>query len=298
MEEIVETFIKHLSAERSLSENSIDAYKRDVKQYLSYIEEKKLQFQDIEYRAIRSYLGYLQKNSYSKRSVARKLSALRCFYRFHQKDTGKKNPFEIVSAPKIDKKLPKFLLESAVEDLLAAPDISSPKGLRDRAMLEVLYATGIRVGELINLNIDSIDYLNAEVRVFGKGKKERIVPIHKQAVSAVQAYLKNGRTIFTKKRSSRNGATAALFINQRGGRLTTHGVRYLVATYIEAVGLSKGISPHAIRHSFATHLLEAGADLRHVQELLGHVDLSTTQVYTHLSRARLRDVYMRSHPRA
>lgn len=298
MEEIVEKFIKHLSAERNLSENSIDAYMRDVKQYLSYIEDKKLQFQDIDYRAVRSYLGYLQKRNFSRRSIARKLSALKCFYRFHQKDSGAKNPFEIASAPKIEKKLPKFLLESAVEDLLVAPDISSPKGLRDKAMLEVLYATGIRVGELINMSLDSIDYLNYEIRVFGKGRKERIVPIHKEAVSALQAYLKNGRKMLIKKRSANKGATTALFLNQRGERLTTHGVRYIVSQYIETVGLSKGITPHAIRHSFATHLLEAGADLRHVQELLGHVDLSSTQVYTHLSRARLRDIYMRSHPRA
>lgn len=297
MDEAKDRFLKHLYAERNLSKNSIEAYKHDVKQFLAYIKGCEKSLDEADHKTIRNYLGHLQSKDYSRKSIARKLSAIRAFYNFNRRESGnKKNPAKIISAPKIEKKLPKFLKENAVADLLASPDLSTPQGLRDKAILEMLYAAGIRVSELVDLNLDNIDYQNLEVRVFGKGRKERIVPIYKTAADSVRTYIKDGRRVFTKKR--REGATAALFLNIKGERLTTHGVRSIMAKYVRSVGLSRGITPHAIRHSFATHLLEAGADLRYIQELLGHVDLSSTQVYTHLSKTRLKDVYMRAHPRA
>ena len=299
MDEALKKFARHLSAERNLSINSIDGYVSDVGQFLSFVKKGELNIEDVEYRTIRNYLGYLQSQKYTRKSIARKLSSIRAFYRFLQRATSmEKNPAELASAPKIEKKLPKFLKENAVEHLLAAPDTKSPAGQRDKAMLEMLYAAGIRVGELVGLNLDSIDYISLEVKVFGKGRKERIVPIHREAADAVRNYIQGGRKVFAKRRPSGKGATKALFLNYKGDRITAHGVRRIMNKYVTAVGLSRGITPHAIRHSFATHLLEAGADLRYEQELLGHVDLSSTQVYTHLSKARLRDIYMRSHPRA
>ncbi|MHB8841012.1 MAG: tyrosine recombinase XerC [Candidatus Aquicultor sp.] len=295
----LEQFVKYLSAERNLSANSVDGYMRDVRQFLKFVEATGKRVQDVDHRTIRTYLGFLQKQNYSRRSTARKLSSVRAFFSFRQRREGTgKNPTEIISAPKLEKKLPHFLKEDAVDLLLEAPDQATPHGVRDKAMLEMLYATGIRVSELVGLDLDSIDYGALEVRVFGKGRKERIVPMHGAAAEMVRTYIKDARKALVKKRDPEKGATTALFVNYRGERLTTHGVRLIMNKYVREVGLSRGITPHAIRHSFATHLLEAGADLRYVQELLGHVDLSSTQVYTHLSKARLRDIYMRSHPRA
>lgn len=295
----LDKFEKYLSAERNLSENSVNGYTSDVRQFIKFVEATGKRIEDVDHRTIRTYLGFLQKQGYSRKSISRKLSSVRAFFNFRKRQTGAvKNPTEIISAPKIEKRLPKFLKEDAVDLLLDAPDLSTPNGMRDKAMLEMLYATGIRVAELVGLNLDSIDYGNLEVRVFGKGRKERIVPVHSSAAEAVRNYIKDGRKSLVRKRDPEKGATTAMFVNYRGERLTTHGVRLIMNKYIREVGLSRGITPHAIRHSFATHLLEAGADLRYVQELLGHVDLSSTQVYTHLSKARLRDIYMRSHPRA
>ncbi|MBI4733570.1 MAG: tyrosine recombinase XerD [Rubrobacteridae bacterium] len=292
-------FIRHLAAERNLSKNSIDAYKRDTIQFLKYLKEREIVYSEIKYKSLRYYLGFLQKQKYSRKSIARKLSSVRSFYRFIE-NTGviDVNPAELISAPKIEKRLPKFLETDAVELLLDAPDVSTTLGIRDKAMLELLYATGIRVGELVLLDINNINYVELDIRVLGKGRKERIVPIHKFASSAVQNYVAKARRELVKKRPVGKGATTALFLNSRGERLTERGVRIIMGNHVKAVGLSTGITPHVIRHSFATHLLEAGVELRYIQELLGHVDLSSTQVYTHLSRARLRDVYLRSHPRA
>ncbi|MCL6472108.1 MAG: site-specific tyrosine recombinase XerD [Firmicutes bacterium] len=297
--EALERFLKHLMAERNLAKNSIEGYSNDVLHFLSFLEKREIKLDDAGYRVLRTYLAHLQASDYSRKSIARKLSAIRAFYRFMQRQKGdSKNPAEIISTPKIENKLPKFLKENDVRTLISLPDVSSPQGLRDKAILEMLYAAGIRVGELVGLNLNDIDYRKLEVRVFGKGRKERIVPLHQEAADALRAYIKDGRRVFAKRRDAEKGATTALFLNFKGERLTTHGVRSIMAKYVKQAGLSRGITPHAIRHSFATHLLEAGADLRYIQELLGHVDLSSTQVYTHLSKRRLRDIYLRSHPRA
>lgn len=299
MDEVLTQFTKYLSAELNLTENSIDGYQRDISQFLSYLQDNNKDFAGVDYKVIRGYLAFLQLKKLSRKSIARKLSAVRMFYRFNRRSgITDSNPADLISAPKMEKRLPKFLQEDAVNALLSAPDLSTPSGLRDKAILEMLYAAGIRVSELAGLDLDSIDYSLFEVKVFGKGRKERIVPIHAVAAGAVRAYLKDARAQLIKKRKAELGPTKALFLNQRGDRLTPHGIRLIMSKYVQAVGLSRGITPHSIRHSFATHLLEAGADLRYVQELLGHVDLSSTQVYTHLSKTRLKDIYMRSHPRA
>ncbi|HEY3373939.1 MAG TPA: tyrosine recombinase XerC [Candidatus Aquicultor sp.] len=299
MDEALDRFVTFLAAERNLSENTVDAYGSDIRQFLGYINEAGIDYTKVTYKTLRNYLGYLQVKKIGRRSISRKLSAIRAFYAYSNR-TGAVdvNPAELVSAPKAERKLPKFMQEDSVVMLLSAPDISTPAGLRDKAMLEMLYAAGIRVSELVGLDLDSINYGSLEVKVLGKGRKERIVPIHNDAANAVRSYLKDGRTTMTAKRKPEAGATKALFLNYMGERLSTHGVRLIMSKYVRQVGLSCGITPHAVRHSFATHLLEAGADLRYVQELLGHVDLSSTQVYTHLSKARLKDIYMRSHPRA
>jgi integrase/recombinase XerC len=295
----IEQFRKYLSAERNLSKNSVEAYICDVVQLISYLAERGKSHRNIGHKTIRHYLGYLQKHEYSRKSIARKLTAARSFFRFLERTSDLDvNPADLITAPKIEKRLPKFLDEDAVELLLGAPDIEKPLGMRDRAMLEILYASGIRVGELVGLNLNSINYVELEMRVFGKGKKERIVPVHEVVASAVQIYIARGRRELIKKRKQGSGATVALFLNARGERITEHGVRVVMAKYVRNLGLSTGTTPHVIRHSFATHLLEAGVDLRYIQELLGHVDLSSTQVYTHLSRARLREVYFHTHPRA
>ncbi|MDI6816165.1 MAG: tyrosine recombinase XerC [Actinomycetota bacterium] len=297
--EVREQFLAHLGAERNLSGNTISAYDTDILQFFAFIEQEALAFDDIDFRVLRNYLGLMQRKGYDRKSVARKLSAVRAFYHFAQKHAGvEKNPADIVSAPKLEKKLPKYLKEHALEELLAAPDISTPFGSRDKAMLELFYATGMRVSELTALDLDSIDYAKFEVRVVGKGRKERIVPIHKIAADAVRTYIRWGRKVLAQSRRPEEGATTALFLNFRGARLTTHGVRCIVGKYVKLAGLSRGITPHAVRHTFATHLLERGADLRYIQELLGHVDLSSTQVYTHLDKERLKDVYLKAHPRA
>jgi len=299
VEHLRERFMAHLQAERNLSGNSVAAYAVDIGQFLTHIEREGLSIEEMDFRLLRNFLGHLQRKGYSRKSIARKLSAIRAFYRFAQKHAGlANNPADIVSAPKLEKRLPKYLKEQALGELLSAPDVATSLGLRDKAILELFYATGIRVSELVALDLNSIDYGAFEVRVYGKGRKERIVPLHKEAADVIREYIKTSRKTLARSRKPEKGATTALFLNFRGERLTAHGVRCIVAKYVRQIGLSRGITPHAIRHTFATHLLEHGADLRYVQELLGHVDLSSTQVYTHLNKARLKEVYLQSHPRA
>jgi tyrosine recombinase XerC len=295
----LQRFEKYLFAERNLSENTIKAYGGDLMQLFAYLHEHGKHQNEIDHKTIRNYLGYLQKHGYSRKSIARKLTAARTYYRFVTRaNAGQINPADLVSAPKIEKKLPKFLDEDALKLLLGAPDVSKPLGMRDKAMLDLLYATGIRVGELVSLNLNDVNYGELEMRVFGKGRKERIVPIHEDVGITLRNYIAKERRELTSKRKAEQGATVALFLNAKGERITEHGVRAAMSKYVKAVGLSMGTTPHVIRHTFATHLLEAGVDLRYIQELLGHVDLSSTQVYTHLSRARLRDIYLHAHPRA
>ena len=244
---------------------------------------------------IRAYLAFLNEKQYSKATIARKLATLRSFYKFLVKRNQlTSNPVTPVRTPKQEKKLPRFLEYEQVKSLLETPPMDSWLGARDRAILETLYSTGIRVSELVALNMDDIDFLGEVVHIRGKGKKERISPISSSALQTIQHYLE-----FRNKRaqSNSNFDSKVLFVNKHGGRLSTRSVRRKMDKYLKMAGLDPTISPHTLRHSFATHMLNNGADLRSVQELLGHQSLSTTQIYTHVTTRRLKEVYQNAHPR-
>jgi len=243
---------------------------------------------------LRRYLGWLNSQRYVKASIARRLSELRSFGRFLQReDIVEANPFRTVVSPKLPKRLPKAISVTETVALLSAPDITTPRGIRDRAILEVLYSGGLRVSELTGLNLSGFDPNRKELLVWGKGAKERIALLGQPAVSALRTYIETGRPHLVG-----NTATDALFLNRFGGRITTRSVMNLLKKYSRKAGLEKRVTPHTLRHTFATHLLDGGADLRSVQELLGHALLTTTQVYTHISQNRAREVYLRSHPLA
>ena len=245
--------------------------------------------------AVRAYLAFLNEKQYSKATIARKLATLRSFYKFLVKRNQlASNPVTGVRTPKQDKKLPQFLEYEEVKKLLETPPADSWLGARDRAILETLYSTGVRVSELVALNMDDIDFLGEVIHVRGKGKKERIAPIGSSALQAIQHYME-----FRNKRaqSNSNFDSKVLFVNKHGRRLSTRSVRRKMDKYLKMAGLDPSISPHTLRHSFATHMLNNGADLRSVQELLGHQSLSTTQVYTHLTTSKLKEVYENAHPR-
>jgi integrase/recombinase XerC len=249
----------------------------------------------VETAVVRAYLTFLNEKQYSKATIARKLATLRSFYKFLVKRSQLgSNPVAAVRTPKQDKKLPRFLEYEEVKRLLETPPMNNWLGARDRAILETLYSTGIRVSELVALNMDDVDFLGEVVHVRGKGKKERISPIGSSALQVIQHYME-----FRNKRaqSSRNFDAKVLFVNKHGRRLSTRSVRRKMDKYLKMAGLDPAISPHTLRHSFATHMLNNGADLRSVQELLGHQSLSTTQVYTHLTTRKLKEVYENAHPR-
>jgi site-specific recombinase XerD len=237
---------------------------------------------------VRKYLAVLKEKNLKSRSIARKLSALRSFFRFLTREGFiKANPVASIVSPKLDKHLPQFLTEDEAGRLIESSIPKNNSGLRDRAILETFYSTGIRISELVGLNLDDVDFISGIVKVRGKGKKERLVPIGDHAINAIRAYL-----------DKRKKQSQALFLNPSLSRISDRGVRYIFKKYIRAAGIRQGVSPHTLRHSFATHLLNRGADLRTVQELLGHANLGTTQIYTHLTTERLKNVYDKAHPRA
>jgi tyrosine recombinase XerC len=301
MERELQEFLMYLSAERNVSNHTVLAYSNDVNQFLTYLKRAKLELNLVDHTLLRRYLGWLNTMGYAQTSIARKLASLRTFFRFLEREGYHEiNPTILLSTPKLQKKLPRFLKVAVMEELLNAPDEEKVLGKRDKAILEILYGSGIRVSELVGLNLDDIDFFRKEIKVFGKGNRERIIPINKETVKVLETYICTGRKklLFNEDNGKPNERSKALFLNKRGSRLSAVGVRRILAKYVKKVGLMQGITPHVIRHTFATHLLEGGADLRAVQELLGHVDLSSTQVYTHLSEARLREIFLKAHPRA
>lgn len=289
MDKYIEKFIRYLEIEKNYSGHTILNYRLDLEDFGKFIGGGPLE--NIDYLALRKYLAVLKEKKLSARTVGRRLSALRTFFRFLTREGYLKlNPMLMLSSPKQEKHLPAFLTEEEVAKLIESAfskDAADALGLRDRAILETFYSTGMRISELVGLGIDDIDMISGIVKVRGKGKKERIVPIGETALKAIRAYL-DGR----KKESS------ALFLNKNGVRIGTRGVRGMVHKYILFAGIKQGVSAHTLRHSFATHLLNRGADLRTVQELLGHANLSTTQIYTHLTTEKLKSVYDKAHPRA
>jgi tyrosine recombinase XerC len=306
---LVDAFCDHLLVERAASPLTIDAYRRDLELFARFWRDADPPGGGdaagpplppprgaVDRRAIRAYLAHMRARGYARRTVARRLAALRSFYRFLcREDLATSNPAREVSTPKLGRRLPRFLYIQEMDALLAAPDPATPAGARDRALLELLYATGARVSELVGLDVGAIDYSDGAARLLGKGGRERVVPVGSVALAALGHYLDFGRPRFL---AQSDEATPALFLNKDGGRLTARSVRRVVDRYVLAAALSAAVTPHVFRHSFATHLLERGADLRVVQELLGHKSLSTTQIYTHVTRARLREIYLQAHPRA
>lgn len=293
-EQLVDAFIVHVHVERNLSARTVDAYSSDLGAFLEWTRRQDLHILDADHRALRRYLAELDRAAYSRRTVARRLAALRSLYRYLVvRGLAQSSPAAVLATPKVPRHLPAVATTDLVTRLLAAPDPESAAGLRDRAMLELLYATGVRVSELTGLDCGDVDLAQGLVTVMGKGGRQRTVPMHPVAVRCVRAYLASGRPNLGASR-----VDDALFLNRLGTRLSPGGVRRMLDRYLAAIGSEADISPHDLRHTFATHLLDGGADLRTVQELLGHVALSTTQIYTHVSAKRLRDVHKGAHPRA
>lgn len=298
-----EAYWQYLQAEKNASPRTLDSYRGDLGQFFAFCRERgypepESAMQAADRLLIREYLADLQQRGYARRTVARKLACLRSFFRYcHREGWVERSPLAGVATPKLEKKLPNFLYPDEMDALLGAPDPRDPLGSRDAALLETLYATGIRVSELVGLDVRDLELDLGHIRVLGKGAKERIVPIGRKAIEALQGYLRNGRAVLAGERRSEEPARA-VFLNRFGGRLTARSVRRLLDKYVSQVAIDRKISPHALRHSFATHLLDAGADLRSVQELLGHVNVGTTQIYTHVTKAQLKKVYQRAHPRA
>lgn len=326
-------FLASLSVEKSASEHTLRSYRLDLAQFYAWLgsggksapvvggrasgRTRKHDFTALqapprpvgldELRAvthltIRSYLAFLQRQEFSRRTIARKLSCLRSFFKYLVvSDLLATNPVAGVHTPKLERRLPVFLDEEEIGGLLSQPDTGTPLGLRDRALLELLYATGLRVGELVALNRGDIDYSEGWVIVWGKGRKERAVPVGSEALQALGHYLRDGWPVLRARapagEQSVPESQQPLFLNKLGGRLSDRSVRRLLDRYIRQLALSRHVSPHKIRHTFATHMLNHGADLRAVQEMLGHASLSTTQIYTHVTTHRLRSEYLRAHPR-
>jgi integrase/recombinase XerC len=291
----IRDFLDYLTYERNVSINTVGAYRDDLESFLAFLcdhyftmARDQIDLARIDHLAIRSYLAHCARRKLSRASTARHLSALRSFFKFLMREgTLDTNPARGVATPRREKHLPSVLQSSEIASLFEIPDLSSPLGIRDRAWLELLYASGLRISELVGIDIDDIELRARLVKVRGKGSKERIVPFGTKAQEAIRAYL-----------DVRETDDDALFVNYRGQRITVRSVRRLFNTYVRAASLRAGVSPHTLRHSFATHLLNAGADLRAIQELLGHASLSTTQKYTHLNDWQLIAVYKKAHPRA
>jgi len=289
--EMVNRFLDMLWMERGLSENTLSAYRSDLLAYARWLNQKGVRLGEAQDADLRDYLGSFKQPA--ARTLARRLSSLRRFYIYLVREgLMQHDPSARVESPRIGRPLPKSLTEAEVEALLNAPDINTSLGLRDRAMLEVLYATGLRVSELTGLTLTQINLRQGLVRIIGKGNKERLVPLGEESLDWLQRYLKEGRPDIVK-----NKTPDALFPNRRGEAMTRQAFWYLIKRHAQAAGVSKALSPHVLRHAFATHLLNHGADLRVVQMLLGHSDISTTQIYTHVARERLKSLHAQHHPR-
>lgn len=291
----LENFSHYLSVEKGLARNTLESYRRDLQKFFKYIEKKKIASPaEIDRPLITGYLLTLKEEGRAPSTISRNVASIRSFFNFLvQDDLLEDNPAQLVKAPRIEKKLPRVLTTKEVDRLLRQPRDDSQAGLRDKAMLELLYASGIRVSELVSLNVADFSPEVGYLRCRGKGMKERIVPIGSVAVNYVKEYLHNCRQKMLKQNDEK-----ALFLNHHGRRLTRQGFWKILKKYARQSKISGEITPHTLRHSFATHLLENGADLRSVQEMLGHSDISTTQIYTQITRRKIREVYDKTHPRA
>ncbi|WP_428908996.1 site-specific tyrosine recombinase XerD [Niallia sp. Krafla_26] len=297
MEAELEKFTHFLRGEKGLAENTIISYIRDLKSYTKYLTSvKKLRnFTEVQRVHITGFLGYLQEQGKSSRTIARHIASIRAMHQFLLREQlSDHDPSVLIQPPQLERSIPKVMSVEEVETLLSSPNTSDHYGLRDKAMLELLYATGIRVSELISLQVTDVHLMLGFVRCTGKNHKERIIPIGKTAIQALKEYLEKGRPDFISPKVQDD----SLFLNHHGKQLSRQGFWKILKRLALEAGISKDLTPHTLRHSFATHLLQNGADIRAVQEMLGHVDLSTTQVYTNVSKTRLKDEYSRFHPRA
>ena len=295
MDEIIEEYLKFIQLEKGLSENTIGAYRRDLEKYQDYLEEEKINHIDfIDRQTIQVCLGDLHDKGASAKSIARFISTIRSFHQFALREKyAAKDPTVLIETPKYERRLPDVLEVDEVIRLLETPDMSKNNGYRDRAMLELLYATGMRVTELINLKVEDVNLIMGFVRVFGKGNKERIVPLGETIIDILETYIETVRPQLLKKTVTDN-----LFLNMHGKPLSRQAIWKMIKQNGVKAEIFKTLTPHTLRHSFATHLLENGADLRAVQEMLGHADISTTQLYTHVSKSQIRKIYNQFHPRA
>ena len=298
-EDMADLFFRYLSIEKNASVNTISAYRQDIALFFTFLGEKDWtnEWKRLTTLEIRAYLASLHERQYARRSIARRISALRSFYRFLVREKILlSNPFQDIRTPKLDKRLPQFLSLPQVDALLALPG-ADDLGRRDAVALELLYGTGCRVSELAGLSLERVDTGNRFVLLYGKGAKERVVPIGRAAATLVDRYVQGPRRRLLAA-TSKTETSDRLLLNHRGGPLTDRSIRRIVDHYVELLSCKQHVSPHTLRHTFATHLLEHGADLRAVQELLGHASLSTTQIYTHVTMERMTEMYKKSHPRA
>jgi integrase/recombinase XerD len=295
MDDHLQSFIHYVTVEKGLSKNTLDSYKRDLTQFLRFLMKDGFpRIEETNRQHVISYLKGLKEEGKATATLSRSMASIRAFYQFLVRERRMDvDPTIHLETPKIERRLPKVLSINEVDSLLQAPTQSTPFGQRDKAMLELLYATGIRVSELISLSLEDVHLHMGFVKCMGKGSKERIIPLGQVAVDSIETYLTIGRGRLAKKKR-----VDALFLNHHGNSLTRQGFWKIIKKYAQETGIKKDITPHTLRHSFATHLLENGADLRSVQEMLGHADISTTQIYTHVTKTRLRDVYAKAHPRA
>ncbi|MGQ9489249.1 MAG: site-specific tyrosine recombinase XerD [Anaerolineae bacterium] len=302
MDTSIQEFLDYLIAERGSSENTIAAYRNDLAQFQEFMQQRGRLAKDGDWSGMTrddliAYIFWLKEREYSSATVARKVAAMKSFCGFLLRiDAIEDNPAEELDSPRVKKRLPVTLTPDEVDRLLALPaqQGDKPKALRDTAMLEMLYATGMRVSELAGLTLDDLDLEAGTVRCVGKGDKERVMPLYAKAIEAVRAYLEKGRPALL----GQNASERTLFLNPRGEQLTRQGLWLIIKGYARQLGLENKVTPHTLRHSFATHMLNGGAGLREVQKLLGHANISTTQVYTHISQGHLRQVYDEAHPRA
>ena len=294
MKTMLEQFLEYLKFEKKYSDLTIKNYKRDIEYFLEFINDKKItNIDNIEYQTVRNYLIHLHNHQYSKKTISRYISSLRSFFKFlYMEGKIKNNPMTLVSNPKPDKKLPNFLYSNDLENLLSSPEEDNIYGIRDTLILEILYSTGIRVSELIDIKIKNIIFDECQIKINGKGNKQRYVIYGAVCGKKLNNYLKNSRPFLDKKNSE------YLVLNKNGSKMTSRFVEMLMHKYQKSANIKVNVTPHTLRHTFATHLLEGGADLKTVQELMGHESLSSTQVYTHITSERLRNVYLKTHPRS
>lgn len=290
---LIEKFLRHLLVEKGLSQNTLQAYRRDLKVFETWLLEENRSLETLDSRGLKDYLAYRSEQSFSPRSNARALSAIRSLCRFGvETELYSRDPSFDIKTPQVGRSLPKFLSEDEVDRLLATPDVETALGLRDRTMLELLYACGLRVSELVGMEVTHLNLNQGLVRVIGKGSKERLIPCGEEALDWLSLYLKNGRPDLLAGKQSH-----ALFPSKRGQMMTRQTFWHRIKQHAATAGIEKTLSPHTLRHAFATHLVDHGADLRVVQLLLGHSDLSTTQIYTHVAQERMKALHRAHHPR-